>query len=276
VRTTVLVDSHVHFYPCFDKKTFFRSAARNFSLVARSHGLEHATGILVLTEARGFDYFHRFLDECENEPRACCLFRKTAEDSSLLVLGGDVDPLIVIAGRQLVTVEGLEVLALGCRVGLPDGLLVRDTLEAVREVGALPIVPWGFGKWWRRRGRLVSELVLEEGRNGLFLGDNGGRPRLGRRPRQFRRAEKHGVLVIPGSDPLPLPGQEQRVGSFGFRIRGVFDPECPTAGLKALLREPTVSPTPFGAGEGIVQFVRNQLLIRIRKGTVGSFPEASE
>ena len=67
--------------------------------------------------------------------------------------------LYVIAGRQIITRERLEVLALCTAKEFADGEEVETVLDKVRRAGGLPVLPWGAGKWWGTRGRIVTELL---------------------------------------------------------------------------------------------------------------------
>ena len=92
--------------------------------------------------------------------------------------------LVLVAGRQIETEERLEVMALATNESFQDGRPIDATLRSVCDAGAIPVVPWGFGKWSFQRGSIVSRLVrsLSAGSLGLgrevFLGDNGGRARM--------------------------------------------------------------------------------------------------
>ncbi len=261
----VLVDAHVHLHGCFETGRVLEHAWRNFAGAARRLGLERPLGVLMLTESAGVHRF-RELRRGEDAPGSVRIER-TAEDDSLLARRGDggQPPLVLIAGRQVVAAEALEVLALACVVVIPDGLPLAETLERVRAAGGLPAVPWGFGKWWFGRGRRVAELI-DAGRPGrLFLGDNGGRLARGGRPRHFATAERRGLRVLPGSDPLPFPHHAGRAGSFGFTLVAPLDLRKPAAAIRALLPDPAVAIRPYGRGEGLLGFVRNQVGMQLVK-----------
>jgi hypothetical protein len=113
--------------------------------------------------------------------------------------------LAVIAGRPVVTREGLEVLLLASSADLPDGESIERTLDLGWESGGLVVLPWGFGKWLFSRGKTVARLLSGRDNGRLFVGDNGNRPTGLRQPGLIRRAEATGIPVIPGSDPFP-PG----------------------------------------------------------------------
>jgi len=262
----ILVDAHVHFHPCFDPSAFFDSANENFSRASRKLGfLPPPPGILVLTESAGHCFFRYFKDSAGREYAGAWVFQHTCEDISLRGLRGGELKLILVAGRQLVTAELLEILALGCEAQLPDGQPIEVALREVRRAGGLPVVPWGFGKWWFRRGRVLAKLLREQDPSEFFLGDNGGRPRLGLNPPPFNTAKQLGIRILPGTDPLPFPNHSTRVGSFGFVLRGTIDYNKPAEGLKALLKKGDTFLEPYGAGERLLPFIRNQVAMQLRQ-----------
>src|SRR5690606_9902142 len=119
------------------------------------------------------------------------------------------------------------------------GLPVADIVERIRAAGGLAILAWGAGKWLGDRGRVVDDVIAREsGRTDVMLADNGGRPRLWPRVPQFETAAEHGLRVLAGTDPLPLRGEERRIGSYGVRVR-VRGPGGPAA-LQDVLRRPEV------------------------------------
>ncbi len=108
------------------------------------------------------------------------------------------------------------------------------------------MIPWGFGKWWFHRGALVEKVVCRSERPGICLGDNAGRPEIAGRPRLFREAEERGIPVLRGSDPLPMPEQVDRAGSYGFLLEEGFDAGRPAESLRRALRALSSPPRTFG------------------------------
>jgi hypothetical protein len=191
-------------------------------------------------------------------------FAPTAEVCSVAARAADRE-LLVIAGRQVACAEDLEVLTL-CSTGrIPDGLPIEAVLERAREIDAVPVIPWGPGKWLGARGRLLSRILATARPGELFLGDESSRPFFWGTPRHFDEARARGLAVLPGTDPLPFPHERARVGSFGFGTRMVLDARAPAASLKAHLRGAAFAPQPFGRLEGPVLFVRNQIAMQLRK-----------
>ena len=200
----------------------------------------------------------------------------TAEDRALLATRPGRMPLILIAGRQIVTAEGLEVLALGAPGPFEDGRPLGESVAAVRAAGGLPVLPWGFGKWWGGRGRaldrfLVAALGVED-RPALFLGDTANRPAGLPPPAQFGRAAARGIPVLPGSDPLPLPGGAATAGSYGFVLDGRIERDRPAAGLQALLEGLERAPAVFGRLCGPGTFARRQVAMQWRKRAAAAGP----
>ncbi len=65
----------------------------------------------------------------------------------------------------------------------------------------------------------------------FFAGDILARCRPWPTPAAFRQAR-----VLPGTDILPLPGYEERMARYGFRVCGAFDWSTPCRSLMELLR----------------------------------------
>ncbi len=270
LAASVLVDAHVHFYPCFDQEVFLQQASRNFARAAARLGRDDATGVLLFTEGAGDHFFRQFRDSAGDPPRAGWSFRRTEEEDSLLAIENNVVRMVFVAGRQIVAAEDLEVLAIGAAGDFPDRKPIAETVEAVRAAGALPVIPWGFGKWWFARGKLLDQLLLVQDPGEFFLGDNRARLHGTPRPGQFVRAEERGIRVLPGTDPLPFPDQARKAGSYGFTFEGGLDPDRPTASLRNRRRDPETRLRAYGRGEGIVPFLRNQIAMQKRKRFGGS------
>jgi hypothetical protein len=262
----LLVDGHVHVHECFSVSRVFDAAAANFAAAARALGRDgRYDGVLCLVESDR----ERFVDGIR-AGRKGRVWRGVhgfweledgGEPQTLFVRRGGTR-LALIAGRQLVTRERLEVLALGTTARLRDGEPIEATLGAVRLAGGAAVLPWGVGKWLGSRGAVV-ERVLEDPRwRDVYLGDNGNRPQLSREPAQFAAARRAGRAVLPGSDPLPLPGEEARVGSYGFAADVRLDARRPAAALLKLL-ESGAGLVTFGRRAALPRFIGQQLKLKL-------------
>lgn len=269
----LIIDAHVHIHDCFDIPRFFDSAFSNCLEVARNVGCDWSyIPILFLTEGRRQRVFHRIHEATKkgnnknaDEQTGGYLVFATEEDESLRIQKGDGTFLFLVAGRQIVTAERLEVLALSTVSKIQDGLPLGKTVAAVEKEGALPVIPWGFGKWFGKRRRALVEYLASRRDGVFFLGDNGGRPNFLRFPDFQREAPGVSLKVLPGSDALPIPSELQKVGSFGFTLQEELDLRRPGEALKRILMKPGVVPTPFGSPESTSRFVRNQMILRIWK-----------
>jgi hypothetical protein len=267
---TILADAHVHFHRRFDPDAFLTAAEGNFRRASSVLGLDApALGLVVLTAGTGDWSLCHLRSANAGVVTSEWSLERTAEEQSLLARRGDQVRLALVAGRQLQTAEALEVLALGCDADLPEGLPIDETLKAIRASGALPVVPWGLGKWWGRRGRLLNGLLETEVPGGFFLGDNGGRPDALPRSSLFDKARRLGIRDLPGSDPFPFAREVARTGSRGFVIRRALERAIPAASFLAVLRDPGFCPESYGAGEKILPFLGKQLGIQLHKHRSG-------
>ncbi len=265
---SVLVDCHVHFHDIFDEPRFFDAAAANFRRGAAQLGRRGATsGCLVMTEGSTRHPLERFRGGGDRRS-GTWTFRSTDEADSLTACRDDAPELALIAGRQIVTAEGLEVLTFPSSRPAPEHLPVREVLTRAAGEGQTAVIPWGFGKWWLARGRLVERLLEEHA--ALRLADSGCRLRGAPRPGLMRRAAASERFVLAGSDPLPLAGQEARVGSYGFELPGPLDRKAPAAWLTARLRELDTSPRVFGQRPGAATFLRTQVRMQAHKRRSGA------
>lgn len=263
----VLVDGHVHFHDGFDPVAFFDHARDNFAAGAAALGLDpHSLGVLCFTESAGARAFQWFRGMALHGAAAGpWRFTLTGEPRSLLAQHERGANLLLVAGRQIVTREKLEVLAIGTDADVPDGQRIDTVVAAIHAAGAAAVVPWGFGKWWFRRGRRLQRFLASPEGERVFLGDNAGRLGAAPPPRLFRRAAARGHLILPGSDPLPFPAHATRAGSYGFVLAdGLYGPR-PAAELVQRLHALTAQPPTFGHLEGMAGFVAAQVGMQVRK-----------
>lgn len=261
---SILADAHVHIHPCFDLDGMFDSAVANFNQAAARFGVAAGQHVLLLTESRWANWFERLRDGSVRGMRRWRM-SETGESRSLLAIREDAVALVIGAGNQVVTREGLELLTLGTEARFEDGLPMAESLAQANAAGALCVIPWGFGKWMGRRGEVLDGLLRDASLPAFHLGDNSGRPRFWPRPPAFALAERSGRRVLPGSDPLPFASEVWRAGSAGFRLEIDPDRSRPVGAiLEGIAAGAPMQP--YGALEGAVKFVRNQLRMQFAKG----------
>jgi hypothetical protein len=268
----ILVDAHVHIYDCYDVERYFDSTYLNFkSMAKRLYFGNKFVSVLLLSETSKDNWFYRFTNYADEKglyskkKLGNWTFHKTEEDCSLCGRSGDSKKLFLIAGQQIVTLEGLEVLALCTINRFADGIPIIKLIKSIKKVGGIPVIPWGFCKWIGDRGNLLRTLITSAEEHAFLLGDNGGRPFLLPRPHIFRLAEEKGIKILPGSDPLPIASERKRVGSFGFSFYGAISKKFPTQDLKRFLLDPMIQYQKFGKLENPIRFLWNQLALRLKR-----------
>lgn len=238
-----LVDAHVHLHVPANALSDLRQAAAGFTAVGNGKN----PAVIMLAERAGYDVF-RLLES---------QLALTGEPESLWFEHAD-RRLLIVAGRQIITAEGLEVLGLATRMQVPDGLPVERVLDRLEEADAITVLPWGAGKWLGRRGKIVDRLLATARPGHLFLGDNGGRPGWWQVP-QFSA----GLPILAGSDPLPLPGSARKIGCYGSVIGTALSDEQPAKSLKHALRDPATRIATYGRLTPMFRFITDQARLRI-------------
>lgn len=268
------IDSHVHLHRCFPLNQFFSAAHDNFETAVR---VQDSAGdwlaVLLLTETAKDDYFLSLRDSdlLNNIDTGGWTVQQTQEDRSLIAVGPDGKRLILIAGRQIVTAENLEILWIGTAQQIPDGEPARQLISRISRSEGIAIIPWGPGKWFGRRGNIVQSIVSQYDGDKLYLGDNGNRPNFWPTPTLFRDARDKGIHILPGSDPLPMASEAGRAGTFGFIVDQMISTARPATDLLNLIQIPNFKTTCYGQLESFDRFFRNQLMMQlIKKGLIKS------
>ncbi len=270
----ILVDSHVHIYDCYNLESFLNAAIQNFQASAQQQGnIKNFQSVLLLTETQNDHYFRQLTQlahlgsSSDQQKVGQWSIHTTQEDCSLCVENNQGQRIYIIAGRQIVTAENLEVLALLTAQTFQDGSSLETTINAVTASGGIPVIPWGFGKWIGHRGTVLASLLENNPFPTLFLGDNGGRPTFWPMPPLFKQAIEKGLQILPGTDPLPFDYECSRPGSFGFAIEGILSSDYPAGSMKQLLLNSATCIQSYGTREQPLRFLRNQVSMQIVKRT---------
>jgi hypothetical protein len=265
----VFWDAHVHIHSVFDPDALLDAALENFDRAAARVGADgDRDAVLMLSESAGQDAFgawSRRADGESGEGAGRWRFFRTEEPCALSARNAANRTLHLVAGRQIVSAEGIEVLSPGCADIVEDRVL--PLAELAREVarrGGLPVLPWGVGKWLGKRGREVRRFVEASPDFAFALGDNGNRPFFWPEPSLLVAARRQSIPVVSGSDPLPLADHSRRAGSFGgWSADGRLDERRPMRSLRNLFADPG-NLRPFGQAAGFFRFFRDQLRIQAR------------
>lgn len=261
----ILIDSHVHFYKCFNIDILLYAAFKNFQKQALIKGCPDSfQGVLFLLdtpESIKFNELFLFVDkQSKGKKIKDWQFFNTSEKNSLIARSSGGKKLFIIAAQQITTKERIELLAIGTESHFPNGLAMEQLITDILKNDAIPIIPWGFGKWLGKRKKYINRI--NEGRTPIFFGDISGRPVTKCLPLNdfFNKLSRKPFLN--GSDPLPFPGQEKKVGRFGFSISNSLDISKPWGKLKKILNSHEKIEN-YGKRDNVFQIFVNQLLLRM-------------
>ena len=241
------LDAHAHVYPFHDVPRLLLAALDHMPRVAPTD-----LRVLCLAERADCSFFQALAQDEIRLPGD--RWRIAAWDPA----GGvkirhlpDHRDLWILAGRQIVSAERIEVCALFSDDPVADGLPARDIVRAILDKGGLPALDWAPGKWLFARGQLVRALVKEFPPAQLALVDTSLRPFGWPAPRLYSAARRQGRAVLAGSDPLPFAGEEDLAGSYhcSLSIPALADPARLVAPLKAALISGS-TPIAFGGRRG--------------------------
>lgn len=261
---TILIDGHAHLYPDYDIVAGLDAAKEAFRQARRSiPGAQKGQDCLILVDHPSAEGFRML---CESGVTGWQLRRL---DSLTLKATREKDgaSLLTFSGRQVRAANGLEVLGLLMNKRIPEGGALRECTECVLTEGGVAVLPWGFGKWWGNRGDEVRAMLESSLGRRIALSDSSTRPPglvwSGRR--QFELAKRLQVPILAGTDPLPLPDEEMRLGSFGFMLQGLIDLDRPAQSMHRILNSISASPRTFGRRETLIHGLRLQMAMQFRR-----------
>ena len=245
----IIADTHVHVYPDYDVPRFFNDAV---AALSSQDPTSDADLVLMLTERYDCDFFKALKQgQVDGVSIAPC----DDTDAVALEIGGR--RLWVIAGRQIVSQEGVEVLSLSSDTRIADRQPLDQILAEVVQDGAVPVLSWAPGKWLGKRGALIAEKISGASAGGLCLGDTSMRPPVWLEPGLMKRGRARGLSILYGSDPLPFAADQGVVGQYAMRWDAELDRERPVAALRGLLQSGTG--VPVGRRSGNIAVVRRFL-----------------
>lgn len=262
----ISADGHGHLYPQYRLDKAFDRLLANLDRNARAAwdcDPQDIVRLAFLAESAACHMFEQLRGGTQDPAEAGLELIQPHESHCLTFLHRSGRKLCLIAGRQIVTRERLEVLGLMTSDFIPDGLPAEEVIDRVVAHDGLPLLAWAPGKWWGPRGLKVRELVNRHQAGRLLLGDSSLRPVGWPLSPIMRMARKRGFLILPGSDPLPIPGEESYWGSYGWTAEAPFDMEHPTASIRSLLVGAAARIVPAGRRNNIPQVISR--LHRLRK-----------
>ena len=239
----LILDAHVHVYPFYNQATLLNGAAERLGAMA-SQG--DTLGI-VLVEREGVDVFGDWAAGRLPEGWSAT----PLDGRSIRLVSDEERKLYVFAGRQIACRERLEILGIGTRVAVKDGVRCEEAIEAVEGDGGLPVLSWGVGKWLFGRARTVRSLLRDHAPDALALCDTSLRPVFWPKPSVMRGGIRP---VLCGSDPLPRAGEESQAGRYACGVTMDFPSAEPAARLVSRIRVGGL--VPRGRRSSAVEFLR--------------------
>lgn len=257
----LIIDSHIHIHECYDLETFFDSAFNNFSKYSYDSEYQSA---LCLTESYGANIFEKLKKTAKNNIPIGKYSLNLTNSSNVLKINNK-HPLFIISGKQIITKENLEVLAIGLENEYDDGIRIEKVLSDVINSHCIPIIPWGFGKWIGKRKKILENLILNNEYFPIFLGDNGNRTWFLHKSRLFKIAQRKNIFNLQGSDPLPFSREVTKPGSYGIILDDCLDERNPFESLYQILIHTESQFQVYGKLESLLYFLKNQISMQLVK-----------
>ncbi len=250
----IIADTHVHLYPFFNLPFALKTLARNLSSLCPDEALKAA----FLTDRFQYRFHEDFLQGKIRFIDADLTVTLCPDQKTLLVKTSS-SSLYLFPGFQIKCIEKIELLAMGLLAPIRDGLSLEETLKEIRGQKAIPILPWGAGKWLLKRGKAVEHLLPLCKDYSLLFADTYMRPDClpdSRIIRQIRRVQKS---LLAGSDPLPMKGEEKFLGRYATLFEGEFNPETPLFSMQSILLSGFQPFTSLGKRTSLPEFVLRQI-----------------
>lgn len=227
------MDTHLHLYPFYDSYQALCTLRRNLSNLS-------ADGMYGAFLAERHDC-HIFSDIYEGRFSLPASIQVTRLDEALLVEEENFPALYLFPGRQIITKERIEILALTTDTKIADGQEAANVIDQINDQNGIPVLSWAPGKWFFSRGKLVEQLIDRYEPQSLLLGDTTLRFRGWPEPRLMKKARNRGFKILAGSDPLPFAGEEHVMGEYVANWNGECNLEHLAMSVRAALRDPACS-----------------------------------
>ena len=220
MKTQYIVDTHVHLRDGVRVEQLLDVAAANFKtqLESQNKSAAQACCVLFMTESSGEQCFNQC--QCGNVFGGW-RFEHVLGEHFVLMTHEQKENIGLVRGQQIVCKENIEVLWVGGCDETLQGKGAIEVLDKLADLGGLVILPWGLGKWTGRRKRVVEEILSSFSHDKLLIGDTPLRGSLFSQQRFMQRLTDAGYMLLPGTDPLPIHGGQQRVGLNGIVIDGL-------------------------------------------------------
>jgi len=237
----LIADTHIHLYPCYDLISAFNRLRFNLKQLAPG-----SVRTALFTERSDCDFFTGIRSGTIKVASGNFKIEPLTENGGLVLIEKEGALLYLFSGRQIVSAERVEILALATDIKIDDGMPAQDVINAVIDVGGVPVLSWAPGKWLFKRKKVISRLIDSNDPDRMLIGDTSLRPTVWQEPLLMRKAANKGFSILAGSDPLPFRGEERYLGRYGSVIEGPFDAQKPVSSIRKLLISPATTKTRTG------------------------------
>jgi len=236
----LLVDTHVHLYPESRNKNTLAQILRRMIALTPEQFRSQAIYALCIVERFGYGDWDGIIPF--TDPHEAGLRSFTAQEF--------LPKLWLIQGFQTATAERIEVLSLATSSSHPplENMPLLDTLEAVNQSYGIPVIPWSFGKWMFKRKKILVRALHQN--PSVILGDIPSSPSIIMTTlTTVTKKQMQATFALPsllnlpstqrvllGTDPLPLKGESQRIGS-SFSVLEHNEKVCSLGSLRHSLSE---------------------------------------
>ncbi|NNE07352.1 MAG: hypothetical protein HKN20_02195 [Gemmatimonadetes bacterium] len=243
----LLIDTHYHLYPSHRAGVAVRSLLANLDTIRRTGpGTENDTeddlaAILLAIDAT--DPLAALLKNRDSLHREGITLESDSA-RGMLTCARDGITATLFPGRQFLSTERIEVIALGEMPAPAAAAPLSHILASIEDAGCVAVVPWSPGRWTGKRGRIVNDALAKRERGGVLLGEIALRPAFAPATRVHRGAGKRGAPFLYGTDPLPARGDERMGGRFATRFPELDVASC----TPSAVREEAARGRAFAAG----------------------------
>lgn len=262
----LVIDTHVHFYPHFDLDDFLHQTYQNLDLAFKKQfPIRESVKVIYLMNSSIFAGYDFFLHLARIEMLCEWEISLLSDQKTLVAKHRETGRhLWICPAFQYTHVNGLELLALGLGQLPSTQMTLSELAFEILSLGGIPVLPYGFGKWSGSRLKIVRHMIEDFKDTSFCVGDSPARCFPFDNGTLFSRITSDRVRVFPGSDPLPLDGEEKYSGTCGIIIPDItLELSKLTYSLSQMLRDPLVRFVPFMGKKSCIGNYYRQCLLRL-------------
>ncbi len=217
----LLIDTHYHMHPAHRASVAVKSLLANLDTLRRTGpGTDDdLAAVLVAVDARDpLADLRANRDSLRGDGIALQTDVARGTPGGTITCTCDGVTATLFPGRQFLSTERIEVIALGDMTAPAAPAPLSKILASIEGAGCVAVIPWSPGRWTAKRGRSINEALASREKGRILLGEIALRPALAPVTRVHRAAGDRGAPFLYGTDPLPARGDERMGGRFATRF----------------------------------------------------------